>query len=133
MSRLFIAALLAFATAAGASFLSSPAAAGEDVLSSSRFQGLNGHATEGSVVIKKTDGGAVAVLEEDFSFDGAPDPKLGFGKDGSYDRASTITHLNQLNGHQVIKIPSGVDISGYNEFYVWCERSKAPLGVAKLK
>lgn len=133
MSRLFIVALLAVATAAGASFLSSPAAAGEDVLSSGSFHGLNGHATEGSVVIKKTDDGVVAVLEEDFSFDGAPDPKLGFGKDGTYDRASTITHLNQLNGHQVIEIPGGVDVSGYNEFYVWCERYKVPLGVAKLK
>ena len=74
MPRLFIAALLAFATATSASFLSSPAAAGEDVLSSGRFQGLNGHATEGSVVIKKTDGGAVAVLEEDFSSTARPIP-----------------------------------------------------------
>ena len=133
MPRLFIAALLAFATAAGASFLSSSAVAGEDVLSSGRFHGLNGHATEGSVVIKKTDDGAVAVLEEDFSFDGAPDPKLGFGKDGRYDRASQISHLGNNKGRQVYEVPTHVDPEAYNEFYVWCEKYNVPLGVADLK
>jgi hypothetical protein len=72
------------------------------------------------------------VLSDDFSLDGAPDPKLGFGSDGSSDDATTFAVLEKLNGTQTYVLPASIDPSLYNEFYVWCERFSVPLGIAKL-
>jgi len=109
------------------------ALADEDVVASGSFKGASSHVTNGNVTIRKTADGMVVVLEDDFDFDGAPDPKLGFGKDGRYDRASQISHLGNNKGHQVYEVPTHVDPEAYNEFYVWCEKYNVPLGVADLK
>ena len=51
---------------------------------SGTFTGASDHITTGGVQIVKTaDGGAVVILDTDFSLDGAPDPRVGFGKDGT--------------------------------------------------
>ncbi len=75
----------------------------------------------------------VVVLEDDFDFDGAPDPKLGFGKDGKYDHGSQISPLGSNKGRQVYEVPASIDPEAYNQFYVWCEKYSVPLGVADLK
>ena len=123
------------AIAATAAILAGPgtALAGEDVLASGTFKGASSHTTSGTVTIRKTDDGVVVVLEEDFEFDGAPDPKLGFGKDGRYDRASQVSHLGSNKGRQVYEIPGHVEPEVYNEFYVWCEKYNVPLGIADLQ
>ena len=97
------------------------------------FKGASGHKTSGTVTIEQDGDGYIAILQSNFNFDGAPDPKLGFGKNGSYDGSSKIAHLGKLNGLQVYKIPAGIDVGAYNEFYVWCEKYSVPLGVAKLQ
>ena len=107
--------------------------AGDDVIASGSFTGASNHATSGGVTVTKTDAGLVVILAENFKFDGAPDPKVGFGNSGSYDSASQLSHLNSNSGRQVYKIPASIDPTGYNEIYIWCERYSVPLGVAKLK
>ncbi len=109
-----------------------PALAGE-IVAEGTFKGASGHKTSGKVTIERDGDGYIAVLQSNFNFDGAPDPKLGFGKNGSYDGSSKIAHLGKLNGLQVYKIPAGIDVGAYNEFYVWCEKYSVPLGVAKLQ
>jgi hypothetical protein len=54
----------------------------DETIAKGNFSGQSGHATTGGVSVRKTQGGTVVVLAPDFSFDGAPDPKLGFGPCG---------------------------------------------------
>jgi hypothetical protein len=129
----FIAALVAIAMTAALFSGPTAALAGEDIVASGSFKGASSHVTNGNVTIRKTADGVVVVLEDDFDFDGAPDPKLGFGKDGRYDRASQISHLGSNKGRQVYEVPAHVEPEAYNEFYVWCEKYNVPLGVADLK
>jgi len=103
------------------------------ITASSSFSGLSDHITTGGMTIIKSDSGNLLVLEADFSLDGAPDPKFGFGNDGEYVKATEFGKLANLKGHQVYKIPASVDISKYNEIYVWCAKVGIPLGVASLK
>ena len=104
-----------------------------DVLLRGQFEGRSNHATSGMATIEKSAGGAKVVLGEDFSFDGAPDPKVGFGRDGVYDESTQLDALKSKTGHQEYTVPSSVDPTRYNELYIWCQRYSVPLGVAKLK
>ena len=108
------------------------AGAADEAVASGTFKGASGHKTSGGVSIKKSGKGYVAVLEDDFSLDGAPDPKLGFGKNG-YDTSTTFSELRSNSGRQEYQIPADIDPAKFNEFYVWCEKFSVPLGVAKLK
>ncbi|MBO6505485.1 MAG: DM13 domain-containing protein [Kordiimonadaceae bacterium] len=97
------------------------------------FEGRSDHVTTGGVSIVKTASGYVAVLESDFSLDGAPDPTLGFGNNGKFDTDTLFTKLESKDGLQVYAIPANIDVSSFSEFYVWCEDFSVPLGVASLK
>lgn len=122
--RMLIAAIMAvfFATTAQA----------EDVTATGSFEGASNHVTTGSVQIVHTEGGYQAILSADFSLDGAPDPKVAFGKDGAVDGA-IFAKLKSLTGQQVYAIPAELDPADFNEFYIWCERFAVPLGVASLQ
>lgn len=102
------------------------------VVTSGTFEGRSDHVTTGGVSIIKTASGYIAVLESNFSLDGAPDPTLGFGNDGSFDAKTKFTKLESINGLQAYAIPASVDVSTFNEFYVWCAEFSVPLGVATL-
>ena len=60
--------------------------------------------------------GHVAVLEPDFSLDGAPAPTLGFGKSGEFDKSSEFSKLESKDGLQVYKLPANIDPTAYDEF-----------------
>jgi len=104
----------------------------EEVLSSGTFTGASSHVTSGGVSVVKTTDGLQVILGKDFKFDGAPDPKVGFGKSGKYDIKSQLAHLKKNSGEQRYSIPDSLDISGYNEIYIWCEAYSVPLGVAVI-
>ncbi len=108
------------------------ASAGEEVLARGAFRGKSGHAASGGVSIVKTETGVRVVLGRDFKFDGAPDPKLGFGKNG-YVKATQFSVLKSNSGEQTYEIPAGLDPADYNEVWVWCEQYSVPLGVANLE
>lgn len=120
--------------AVGGAVLATPMAtfAGERTIAAGSFEGKSGHATTGGVSVQTTSAGTVVVLGQDFKFDGAPDPKLGFGKNG-YDAAAKFSPLRSNSGKQSYSIPANIDPSAYNEIWVWCEKYAVPLGVATLK
>lgn len=106
--------------------------AGETVATGS-FTGANDHITTGGVsVVTTANGGAVVILDTDFSLDGAPAPSVGFGKDGEYVAASDLGTLEENTGLQVFVVPEGVDVSDFNEVYIWCDEFTVSLGVASL-
>ncbi len=100
---------------------------------SGTFKGLSNHETLGTATLVKTDSGYVIELGADFSFDGAPDPKVALGKDGKYDPSTIIELLRENSGAQSYKVPSSIDASAYNEVYIWCEKFSVGLGVASIK
>ena len=122
--------VLVFSAAALASPVT--ASAQDQVLASGKFRGQSGHAASGGVSVVKTAQGTLVVLEPDFKFDGAPDPKLGFGKNG-YVKSTQFSALRSNSGKQTYEIPSSIVPTDYTEVWIWCERFSAPLGVATLK
>lgn len=97
------------------------------------FTGASDHITTGHVTVVKTaGGGAVVILEEDFSLDGAPDPRVGFGVDGTYADASDLGELTKKEGLQVYIVPASVNVDDFNEVYIWCKQFAVPLGVAAI-
>ena len=125
---------LAFTVAVLGAVLAAPvAASAEDhVLASGAFRGQSGHAASGGVRVLKTAQGTVVVLGPDFKFDGAPDPKLGFGKNG-YGKSTQCSVLKSNSGQQIYDIPATIDPADYTEVCVWCEKYSVPLGVATLQ
>jgi len=104
-----------------------------EVLAKGSFRGANGHSTSGGVSVEESEGGVAVVLGSDFNLDGAPDPKVGFGKNGRYDPESKLSHLQSNSGKQVYEVPDSIDAGGYNEVYIWCDKFSVSLGVATLE
>ncbi len=102
-------------------------------LAAGSFKGASGHVTSGDVAIVTGLEGAQVQLRPNFRFDGAPDPKVGFGRDGKFDPATILAPLQKNSGEQHYAIPGNIDAGTYNEVYVWCQKYNVPLGVAKIR
>ena len=129
---IFGTAILAVAFGVAAVAAPVTALAQDQVLASGKFKGKSGHATSGGVSVVKTATGTLVVLDPDFKSDGAPDPKLGFGKNG-YVNSTQFSELKSNSGKQTYEIPTSIDSGDYTEVWVWCEQYSVPLGVATLK
>ena len=112
--------------------LSMGSALAGDVTGTGSFTGKSGHKTSGMVTIEKTADGYAVILQDDFLFDGAPDPKVVIGRQGNSDRI-TLAHLAENSGKQSYPIPANIDVSQYDEVWIWCKRYAVPLGYASLK
>lgn len=104
-------------------------AAGPTVASAS-FSGRSDHTVLGRASIVGTPGNYTLIFASDFDLDGAPDPVVGFGSNGTYDAATKIGALSQQKGAQSYSLPANFDPNSVNEIYVWCEQFDVPLGVA---
>ncbi len=122
------------AAAAGAALtLASTGAAVAGGKKKGQFTGLSNHVTTGSAKLTKQGDRYIVELGDDFSLDGGPDPRVALGKDGTYDPDSKLGALLHLTGKQSYAVPPTMDVSNYNEIYIWCEVAGVPLGVASLK
>ena len=95
------------------------------------FRGRSGHRVSGTVTIRKTKTGYQVILSRNFRFDGAPDPKLAFGRNG-YKRNTLFSRLKSNRGSQVYNLPKRIDPTKYNQFWIWCEQFNTPLAVARI-
>ncbi|MES0810759.1 DM13 domain-containing protein [Roseibium sp. SCPC15] len=93
-----------------------------------KFSGLSNHVTTGKAELTSSS----VVLFNDFSLDGAPDARVGLGRNGKYDAGTDLGALKNLKGKQSYRVKNGVNVSDYNEIYIWCRKFNVPLGVAKL-
>ncbi len=98
---------------------------------SGTFVGKSRHTTTGSVRIVENGGTFSVQLGDDFTFDGAPDPKVALGRNG-YDPNTLLAPLAKNTGAQTYEIPSSIDVASYNEVWIWCEKFSVPLGLATL-
>jgi hypothetical protein len=104
----------------------------DDAVRQGSFKGLSNHETSGTVTLVKVGDGYVIELGADFVFDGAPDPKVAFGKDGQYDPATLIELLRANSGAQSYVVPKTINPEDFNEIYIWCEKYSVGLGVAAI-
>lgn len=104
----------------------------QTVLKSGSFKGAGGHSASGRVELIKTGGKVRLVLKGNFRLDGAPDPKIAFGR-GGYTRGTIISRLKRLRGGQSYNVPSRIKVANFTEVWLWCQRFNVPLGVARIK
>ena len=120
---------LDLSVAVGAAAVTTPAiASGHGRLA--ELKGVNNHFTTGRVKIAKKDGGYAINLLDDFTFDGAPDPKIALGNNG-YDKSTLMGKLTPNSGSSYT-IPAGINPDDFNEVWIWCEKFNVGLGVAKF-
>ena len=96
-----------------------------------RFEGKSDHITTGHASIGRAGKQWVVILEDDFTFDGAPDPRVALGNNG-YDANTNLSLLSSNNGKQVYGIPASLNVADFNEVWIWCKKFNVPLGKAKL-
>lgn len=106
--------------------------ADSEVLQTASFVGENGHTVSGNIQLVQNGEVVYLVLGEDFSFDGAPDPRLGFSTGDEFDENSTFSSLNLDSGQQIYRLPATMDISGFDEVTIWCEQFSVSLAEAKF-
>lgn len=92
------------------------------------FVGAGGHETSGTAVIE----GRTVSLADDFTFDGAPDPKLAFGNSETADEATIFSPLRSNTGQQSYQLPANIQPADHTHLYLWCEQYSVPLGRARL-
>lgn len=124
--------LTAAAGVAASALVATPVLAMGKSVASGTFVGKSNHVTSGGVSIIEENGRYFVELADDFSLDGGPDPRVGFGKDGAYDPEAYLGALLSLNGKQRYAVPSTWNYTKFNEVYIWCEVASVPLGVASI-
>lgn len=126
------AALAAVMSLAGHAVRAEDVLTDAEVLQTANFTGENGHVVSGEVQVVQNGEVFYLVLGEDFQFDGAPDPRLGFSSNDEYDESSTFSGLNLDSGKQIYRLPATLDISQFDEATIWCEKFSVPLAEAKF-
>ena len=106
-----------------------PASAETQLLASGELSGRSGHQASGTVQLLKSGQGIHVQLADNFRFDGAPAPRLGFGQNG-FDHSSRFADLKSNSGRQQYTVT--VKPGQYNEFWIWCDKFDVPIGYAKL-
>ena len=104
---------------------------GAEVIKSSNFTGENEHQVSGEVQIVKKGDVHYLILQDNFQFDGAPDPRLGFSSNNELVEDSVFSGLNRDEGKQVYRLPADFEASNYDEVTIWCEQFSVPIGEAK--
>lgn len=96
------------------------------------LQGAGSHKASGHVEIVRNGDATTVVFKDDFSLQDAPAPRLAWGKHG-YKSGTIFATLTKFKGAQEYVVPTGIDLSQYNELWIWCEKFDVPLAVAKIK
>ncbi len=112
-----------------------PAQAGEvmgEVVMRGAFKGRDGHRVSGRVMIVRDGALAKVVFAKDFRLDGAPDPRVAFGK-GGYVRGTIIAKLRKNRGGQEYIVPERIDLDKYDQVWLWCKKFDSPIAFANLK
>lgn len=109
---------------------------GGELLKSGKLVGNFGpmsHQVRGTASIIRYRDQVYLVLSDDFTFDGAPDPWVGFGNRDSYDSDSTVSPLSSFIGGHYYRMPRKIRPDEYEDFFIWCQQFSIPLARADLR
>jgi len=90
------------------------------------------HTGSGNANVIKVGEKYIIRFEDNFEVANGPDLYVGFGKDGEYVKGSEIAKLKGNIGSQNYELPEGVNISDYNEVWIWCKLFSVGFAKAKL-
>lgn len=97
------------------------------------FEGFDRiHYGSGDVKLIKSGDQYIIRFEDNFNVANGPDLYVGFGKDGEYKEEAQLERLKGNVGSQNYAIPDYIDISQYNEVWIWCKAFSTPFAKAEL-
>ena len=94
------------------------------------FIGLAGHRAEGTAKLLIVGEKKFIRFEDEFSITNGPDLFVYLGNNGVYDPNTRLGALRGNVGSQNYEIPATIDVSNYNEVWVWCRAFSVPFGKA---
>ena len=104
---------------------------GGKLIETGSFIGQSGHTVSGEFQIIKKGEVHYLVLQDNFKFDGAPDPKIGFSKNDEFSEDTLFSGLNLDEGKQIYRLPFDFNPAQYDEVTLWCDKFNANLAEAK--
>lgn len=97
------------------------------------FEGFDSiHYGSGSASVYETESGYVVRFEDNFNVANGPDLFVGFGKNGEYVKGTEIGNLKGNIGSQNYEVPADIDLSQYDEVWVWCRAFSVGFAKASL-
>ncbi len=102
-----------------------------ELIETGSFTGQSGHTVSGEFQIIKKGEIHYLVLQDNFQFDGAPDPKIGFSKNDEFSEDTLFSGLNLDEGKQIYRLPFDFNPDQYDEVTLWCDKFNADLAEAK--
>ena len=104
---------------------------GGQLIETGSFIRQGGHTVSGEFQIIKKGEIHYLVLQDNFKFDGAPDPKIGFSLNDEFSEDTLFSGLNLDQGKQIYRLPFDFNPDKYNEVTLWCDKFNADLAEAK--
>lgn len=96
------------------------------------FEGLAGHNASGEASLIKVGDKYYVRFEDDFRITNGPDLYVDLGRSGEHDGAARLGRLKGSAGGQNYEVPAGIDVSAYNEVWVWCRAFSVPFAKATI-
>lgn len=105
---------------------------GNDALSAQFSDEIAYIANHGVTVVPASNGGHHVVLQTSFDTRNTAALRLLLGKNGHMASNADLGPVRKITGLQVFRVPANLDISGFNEIYIWNPNSNAAVRVAAL-
>jgi hypothetical protein len=90
------------------------------------------HTGSGNVNLIQVGERYIVRFEENFDVANGPDLYVGFGKDGKYMKGTELGKLKGNIGSQNYEVPTNINLSDYNEIWIWCRAFSVGFAKAKL-
>lgn len=110
-----------------------PTVSEPEIVSSGSFESVGAHSARGTAQLVKSEGKYFVRLDDDFDVTNGPDLYVSFGKDGEYRSDGLLAPLKGNSGGQNYEVPSIIDVSRYDEVWIWCKRFSVGFGKAVLE
>jgi hypothetical protein len=124
--------MLIGATALSMTLLTPALGQGHDALSAHFSDEIAYIANHGVTVVPTSNGGHHVILQTSFGTRNTTALRLLLGKNGSMAPETDLGPLRKITGLQVFRVPADLDISGFNEVYIWNPKNNAAVRVAAL-
>lgn len=95
------------------------------------FIGKRLHNMVGTVSVYQSSAYPVVVLEPNFLFPDAPEAVVALGRNG-FEEDASLGRLLRPSGRQAYAVPDHLQITRFNEVWLWNSRENKPLGLARL-
>lgn len=93
--------------------------------------GESDHDAVGTISLYQNSDTKVLVFEPNFRLQGPKGSAVAFGRDG-YEASSKFANLVRNTGRQSYLVPPRIKVGGFNEVWLWHEKSGRPVGLGRL-